>query len=707
MTQYIRWDEGAVALVIRVEPDGKTFLESLRPSGCPEPKISSKHFDNASLPLVAARLAGYGNAKDKSSKCLIGSYLSEQLVYKKHATTPVAEGQGSRLDVTLAHESSGIEFTVHYQTFGMIPVVRSSVTARNISTEDVVLTQLSSFSLGGLTTDTASNSWWTDYTLMTANNSWFREAQWHEQSLVSLGLSDVGVLDTGDGHKGSLASHSISNRGTFSTGTHLPMGLLKRCDLQESFVWQVEHNGSWRWEIGDWKDSLYLTAGGPTQTDHDWEIRLSPGSSFESVPVAFSKVSGPPDEAFGIMNDYRRAMRRKHKDNEALPIIFNDYMNCLMGDPTEDKIKALLQPVVDSGAEYFVIDAGWYADDSGWWDDVGLWEPSKKRFPSGFKELLKHIRDCGLRPGVWLEPEVIGVRSVVGQQLPEECFFQQRGSRIVERGRFQLDFTHPLVCQRLDRIVDRLVLEYGVCYFKFDYNIEVTFGNDRLQSAGAGQLNHNRSYLQWINRLFDRYPELVIENCSSGAQRMDYAMLKTHPIQSTSDQQDPFLYAAIVAALPTAVAPEQSATWAYPQREWDDETNAFTLVNCLLGRIHLSGRLDHMSTEQLALVNSAMSVYKDIRGELASSRPIWPLGLPTWTDDWISLALATPSRGILLAVWRRGGSHKCSLPFPQSNTPRAHVELLFPKAFEVHTAWSGNSLEITLQSRCARLFRLT
>ena len=706
MPQYVKWDTGAVALVIRIEPDGKTFLESLRPSGSSEPKISSKHFEDASLPLVAARLSGFGNVS-KTSKCLIGSHLSEQLVYKKHTTTTAADGQESRLDVILADEATGIEFTVHYKTFGTVPVVRSSVTALNTSTTDVVLTQLSSFSFGGLTTDAASDSWWNEYTLLTAKNSWFREAQWHEESLVSLGLSDIGVFDTGDGHKASFASHSLSNRGSFSTGTHLPMGLLKRRDLQECFIWQIEHNGSWRWEIGDWKDSVYLTAGGPTQNDHDWEIKLAAGSSFESVPVAISRVSGPPDEAFAVMNDYRRSMRRKHKDNETLPIIFNDYMNCLMGDPTEDKIKALLQPVVNSGAEYFVIDAGWYADDSNWWDDVGLWEPSKKRFPSGFKELLKHIRDSGLRPGVWLEPEVIGVRSVVGQQLPEECFFQHRGSRIVERGRFQLDFTHPFVRERLDGIVDRLVLEYGVCYFKFDYNIEVAFGNDRVQSAGAGQLDHNRTYLQWINGLFDRYPDLVIENCSSGAQRMDYAMLETHPIQSTSDQQDPFLYAAIAAALPTAVTPEQSATWAYPQREWDDETNAFTLINSLLGRIHLSGRLDHMSADQLALVNSAMSVYKDIRGEIATSRAFWPLGLPTWTDDWISLALTTRSRGVLLAVWRRGGSQTRSLSFAQSFSARRNIELLFPKTFEAQTVWSGSSLEVTLPNkRCARLFHL-
>lgn len=143
--------------------------------------------------------------------------------------------------------------------------------------------------------------------------------------------------------------------------------------------------------------------------------------------MAVCHVLGSPETAFGMSTQYRRRLRRKHADNDELPIIFNDYMNCLMGDLTEDKIKSLLPAVAACGAEYFVIDAGWYADDNGCWDDVGLWEPSKVRFPSGFRSLLDTIRSHGMIPGLWLEPEVIGVRSVVANQLPPDAFFQERG----------------------------------------------------------------------------------------------------------------------------------------------------------------------------------------------------------------------------------------------------------------------------------------
>ncbi|CAM1508839.1 Fc.00g025780.m01.CDS01 [Cosmosporella sp. VM-42] len=360
--------------------------------------------------------------------------------------------------------------------------------------------------------------------------------------------------------------------------------------------------------------------------------------------AAVCYVSDTPDKAFAALTDYRRRIRRVHDDHQHLPIILNDYMNCLMGDPKEDKIMALRDPVANSGAEYFVIDAGWYADESNWWDDVGAWEPSTKRFPMGFANLLGKIRAKGLKPGLWIKSEVVGVRSTVAKLLPDETFFQRDSQRIVEKNRYHLDYRYPAVVNRMDKVIDRLVNEYGARYFKFDYNIEITQGTDaNCSSAGVDQLEHNRAYLQWVGRLLDRHPGLVIENCSGGAQRIDYSILTVHQLQSTSDQQHPEKYAAIAAAIPTAVTPEQGATWAYPQPDWDEKKNALTVVNSLLGRIHLSGRLDIMSPEQLKLIYDGMDVYQNIRGDIASSVPFWPLGLPAWNDDWRVLGLSTVS----------------------------------------------------------------
>ncbi|KAL4971794.1 glycoside hydrolase [Aspergillus desertorum] len=650
----------ALAVTIYIDDDGAAYIERIIPRrGTPQRPVS-RYFESHRAPLVEIRIAGEGTAKHNA----------------------VSDSEGSKtIDITLADPEANITVISHLTIYDSAPTLRAATTIRNDSLEDITVTQLTSLVVGGLTTGSAR--WWDDYTLSTPKNSWFHEAQWIEHDLPTLGIDDYGVYGRPENHFASLAHYAVTNRGTFSTEGHLPMGLLKRRDNGETWLWQVENNGSWRWEIGDWRDGVYLAAGGP---------------EFKTVPVALVHVYDDFEKAFAALTRYRRTVRRDHEDNSRLPIIFNDYMNCLMGDPTEEKILALVDRVVNAGAEYFVIDCGWYADDSGWWDDVGEWEPSKKCFPNGFKNLLGQLRKRGLIPGLWIEPEVIGVRSKVAAQLPGEAFFQRDGRCVVEKGRYQLDYRHPAVRSRMHGIIERLVTEFGTGYFKFDYNIDITQGTDiSASSAGSGQLEHNRAYLTWVNELFDKYPDLVIENFSSGGQRMDYAMLSTHSIQSSSDQQDPDKYAAISAALPTAVTPEQGAVWVYPPAEWDDETNAFSVVNALLGRVHISGRLDLLNESQC---------------DLPTGTAFWPLGLPGWHDGWIALGVAVDcGKKFYVAVWRRGGMGRIELPLPALRARDVRVELLYPKEFAAESEWDvagGGALRVRVPATlCARLFKLT
>lgn len=697
------------ALIVRLKIDeGRVFLTDIHPVGSPPEKIPSPFFACSALPLVEVRLAGEGIKTSKSSKTLIGGYVGTRLQYSSHQEH--TDGTSKTLNITTEDPVSKVSVTSHLTIYSGIPVLRSSATICNNADNDVVVTQLSSLVAGGLTHD---KEWHHNYVLSTANNTWFREAQWTEQSLASIGLGDYGAHELRAGHDASLAHFALHNRGTFSTEGHLPMGLLKRKDGTETWLWQVENNGSWVWDVGDFKDDLYLAASGPRGVEHDWRQRLAPGQSFTSVPAAVCHLWDTPDAAFAALTQYRRCIRRKHADNERLPIIFNDYMNCLMGDPTDEKILALVEPAQKAGAEIFCIDCGWYSDDSNWWDDVGLWEPSKTRFPMGFKTLLATIREKGLIPGVWLEPEVIGVRSIMAARLPYEAFFQRDGQRIVEKGRYQLDYRHPAVIERMDSVVDRIVLEYGVGYFKFDYNINVNQGTDiDSSSPGVGELGHNRAYLDWVNKLYDRYPDLVIESCSSGAQRLDYAMLSVHSLQSTSDQQDPIRYAAIASAMPSATTPEQAASWAYPQPSWDDEKNAITVINSLLGRVHLSGRLDLLQPDQFELVAEGMKLYKEIRKDVSTGLPFWPLGLPAWHDEWVAVGLSTPQKShCYVAVYHRGGSCSISLPISMLKGQQdICVKLLYPSKFAAEARWDASDASLIVRlpaTACGRLFRLS
>ncbi|CAJ2511698.1 Uu.00g073230.m01.CDS01 [Anthostomella pinea] len=698
-----------IAVVICTPDDSYPYLRSLDPVGHTQ---NGSEGDNIPLPktkflpLVNVRLTGEGNNGWKGQKSLVGSYISERFRYKSHKTY-ITSDDSETLDLEMRDEKTGITVTSHLTIFEGLPMLRATATVLNDSDRNVVLTQLTSVVVSQVN---STPRWWEDCQLSTATSTWFREAQWQQRTLPDIGLDSIGIHELPEHHPCSQAYYSLSNTGTFSTQGHLPMGLLT--SKNDAWIWQVENNGSWRWDLGDFENGVYVAVSGP-EASHDWRQRLAPGESFTSCPAAVGHVRGDQETAFAALTQYRRRIRRHHKDFDDMPTIFNDYMNCLMGDPTTEKILSLADPVAKSGAQYFVIDCGWYADDMGWWYDVGDWQPSKKRFPGvdGFKNLLRKLADMGLKPGLWIEPEVVGYKSAVAHELPNEAFFQRDGERVLERGRYQLDYRHPAVIERMDKIIDQLVLGYGARYFKFDYNIEVSQGTDvNCSSAGVGLLGHNRAYLKWVSGLLDRHPGLVIENCSSGAQRMDYAMLSVHTLQSTSDQQDPVRYAAIAAAIPTAVTPEQGATWAYPQGDWSDEINAMTVVNSLLGRIHLSGRLDQMSEKQLEIVYEGMRVYQDIRHDLPECTPFWPLGLPKWHDDWVSLGMMTADRKkAYVSVWRRGGDEvSCNLSIRAfEDLSQMEVKLLYPAAFEGQGSWSQSGLQVTLpKTQCARLFQV-
>ena len=89
-------------------------------------------------------------------------------------------------------------------------------------------------------------------------------------------------------------------------------------------------------------------------------------------------------------------------------------------------------------------------------------------------------------PGLWLEPEVVGVSSTTAVKLPDDAFLSRAGARVVEHGRYHLDLSSAAARTFLDEVVDRLVGDHGIGYFKFDYNIRAGTGSDATTpSAGA------------------------------------------------------------------------------------------------------------------------------------------------------------------------------------------------------------------------------
>jgi len=560
--------------------------------------------------LVEVHVSGE-NQDDHHGSKHTGSMPGGRL--KFHDFKDIRNHCGRKIEIVM--QDDGLLVTCHMQFYNNTQVIRSWTVVENIGAQSKGLEYVSSFALVGICKE-APTGWENEGHIYIPHNTWFGEAQWKKQSLAQLGMYRVNQF--------SMKRIAFSSSGTWPSSEFLPMGCFERRNGKQAIMWQIENNGAWQWEISDIADQLYLYLSGPTERESMWWKQLKPGETFETVTAAVAFTNGGFEEAVGEMTKYRRQIRRINEDNEKLPVIFNDYMNCLFGDPTTQKLIPLIDAAAEAGCEYFCIDAGWYSDGE-WWDGVGEWLPSRNRFPGGIQEPLNYIRKKGMIPGLWLELEVMGINCPMTSKVSEDWFFKRHGKPVIDHGRYQLDFRNPDVIKHANSVIDRLVTDYKVGYIKMDYNIDAGFGTEvDSDSFGEGLLQHNRAYLKWIDSIFEKYPQLVIENCGSGGMRMEYSLLSRHSIQSVSDQTDYRKLAAIAAASPTAVTPEQAAIWSYPLKEGDKEEVIFNMINAMLLRLHQSGHLAELSEERFALVKEGISCYKRIRREIRGALPFWP-----------------------------------------------------------------------------------
>ncbi|MFD7706599.1 alpha-galactosidase [Streptomyces sp. NPDC059786] len=678
MQSTLNWGHAALAVSLSVDADNAVRITRLaRPDDDADKPGSA-------APLIEITALGQGNGWNGPG--FLSSPITSRLRYRSHRAD--RDGAWHRLRIELVDPQSQLTAELVLSSPDGVPVVRAEVSLQNNGPQPIVLSSVSSLLLGGLPSpDTLQ--------VHRARNDWLAECRWFTEPLRD---------HTPDIHR-PLNDHStaarltVSSRGSWPTDGHLAMGALSDTVDGRTWLWQIDSTVAWRWCTGEYEGSAYLALSGPTDAEHHWRQRLSPGETFQTEPAVLALGSGF-DDAMGALTTYRRAVRRPHPDHIALPVIYNDFMNTLMGDPTTEKLLPLIDAAAAVGAEYFCVDAGWYDDDAqGWWDSVGEWEPAESRFPDGgLTAVLGHIRHRGMVPGLWLEPEVVGVRSPIAQSLPDEAFVQQDGVRVTEHGRHHLDLRHPAARAHLDAVVDRVVGDWGVGYLKLDYNITISGG-------GGPILGHGRLWIDWLSSLHDRYPGLVIENCASGGMRMEGASSRVTQLQSTSDQMDYLLYPTIAAAAPTVVPPEQGAVWAYAQPHFSDEENFFVLGNALLGRMHLSGFLDRMTESQLASVRQVLDTYKELRTDLPQARPFWPLGLPAWTDSSVALGLQT-DKVTYLSVWRRDGAADCRLPVQHLTGRDVRPVILHASSPSTTVTLNADHLQVSFEANATTAYVL-
>lgn len=686
--EFIDILENDLKLRFAVSQKGRLILLSISTQKLADPDTISTDLEEF-LPVEAV-ITGENCPEDRMGSEMVHTSLGSRLLYERHEKRQTASGPCHVFFLKDTQDNIAVE--LHYQFYNGLNTFTCHGEIYNAGEAAQGLEAFTSFSLHGFELS-GCRTYDDRYRLHLVHNGWQKELSWKSYRFPELGLTSSQKR----GRNNSTKMISVSNTGAWSAKEYLPLAVLEDEETATYLAWQIEHNGSWHWEIAEHAGMLYLKVTGPTELYAHWYKQLCAGERFVSVPVSISCGTGGIEAAAQEMTRYRRRIRRENEDNRKLPVIFNDYMNCLWGNPTTRDELPLIDMAAECGCEYYCIDCGWYSAGE-WWGSVGEWLPSEERFPvtpqfpDGIVSLLSYIRKKGMVPGLWLELEVMGLHCPLAKEKPDSWFFMRHGKRVREKSRYQLDYRNPEVREFASGVISRLVEDYGVGYIKMDYNIEPGIGTDYCaDSPGDGLLAHSRAYLAWLDGIFEKYPDLVIENCGSGGMRMDYAMLRRHSVQSTSDMEDYKMYAAIAVNAPLGLTPEQAAVWSYPLEPDNEEETIFNMVNVLLLRIHQSGHLFRLGGKCQDLIREAITYYKEIREDRKEALPFWPLGLAGYRDEWAALGLAGEKKSYI-ALWRRdSASEECVLPLLQYRGKALKIRCAYPAARPVPFAWDADT----------------
>ena len=517
----------------------------------------------------------------------------------------------------------------------------------------------------------------------------------------------------------------MSNVGSWSSKESLPQGIIEYDGKYTMF--RIESNNSWYYELSDLCGAdnkyVYLYLGGATGTFGDFYVNLIPQETYRTPTVAIA-VSDSLNGVIGEMTKYSRSLYKPCKSDKDLPVIFNEYMHLSWDCPTEENTRKYVPSVAALGVKYYVIDCGWHNEEDGKiiYPYVGQWKESKARFPHGVKAITDYIRAHGMKAGLWIEPEVVGYKcKEMLDYYDEDCFIHRYGKRVCVMGRYFLNFRNQKVINYLNETIRRMVEDYGADYIKTDYNQDLGIGVDSDDGGfGLGLAEDRKAYLEWIDSITEKYPDVIIENCSSGGMRMDGETLKHFSLTSTSDQINYKKYPYIAANILSAVIPEQAAVWSYPvaidppqvyftaTKEWaaanvDEEKNAMNMINSFLGRMHLASDVGLLDAEKTELLKEGIDYYNYLTPAKKVALPYFPLGFTDFHKKNAACGLKTENK-VYLAVWNLGDNKPVTVNL---DCPIKSVTVGYPKNLKTDFTVESNALTVKFPCEySARFFEI-
>lgn len=231
--------------------------------------------------------------------------------------------------------------------------------------------------------------------------------------------------------------------------------------------------------------------------------------------------------------------RGKFRD-QIRPVLINSW-EANYFDISKDSILTLARQAKELGIEMLVMDDGWFGKRDNDFSGLGDWSTNENKIGCSMKQLAQDVNDCGLKFGLWFEPEMVSEDSDLYRAHPDWALNFKGRKPVLGRHQLVLDYSRPEVVDAVFAQMCAVLDNAHIEYVKWDFNRSI---ND-VYTYAEGCADQGRVLYDFVKgtyclaeKLIQRYPELLIEGCSGGGGRFDAGMLYYTPQIWCSDNTD-------------------------------------------------------------------------------------------------------------------------------------------------------------------------
>ena len=437
---------------------------------------------------------------------------------KKLAGLPASfgtEDETETLDLYCEDGVLGLKVILSYAVFEKENVIARSVRAENSGGETLRLEKVYSACID------MDNE---DYEMLTLCGSWARERHIQTRSLAY--------------GKQSVASA----KGESSHQQHPFMALVSPGCTQEqgeAYAMHFVYSGNFLAQTELTQFDAVRMVMGISPEGFCWVLR--PGEVFQAPEVILTYSDRGLGQMTRSYHDFYRnhLIRSPYRDRKR-PILINNWEATYFAFDTE-KLLEIARVAGSAGIEMFVMDDGWFGKRNEPKGSLGDWVVNEEKLKGGLSCLVEQINALGMDFGIWFEPEMISPDSDLYRAHPDWAIRLPGRTPVQSRNQYVLDLSRPDVREYVYESVAAILRSANITYVKWDMNRQLSdLGSAWLAADSQGELSHRfvLGLYELQEKLVTEFPDLLLENCSSGGGRFDPGMLYYSPQIWCSDDTD-------------------------------------------------------------------------------------------------------------------------------------------------------------------------